>query len=221
MASGSSADGVEESEVLLLLREYCGRRSRRRSKRMVFPHKIQLQGVTDHESAEVQFRSGWGAPTFHAVKDESGGSPASTRTAVAVRLEQIAESAPILEANVGDQDEIIQKLVDLVKTAGDDINKKIQQNVLLQQQLSALTYDMFERVTSKVQRMVGPEASDRRTQKQRIAWAFEVTSRLSAMDFVPRRRVLSFGDRYIQQHHDAWLQQHGGWEEVFDDDNVD
>ncbi|KAM7397211.1 hypothetical protein PAMP_020203 [Pampus punctatissimus] len=214
MASGSAADGVEESEVLLLLREYCSRRSRQRSKWVVYmpcsPHKIQLQSFRDHESGEVEFRSGW-----------EGGSPASTRTAVAGRLVQIAESAPIPEVVVDDQDEIIQKLVELVKTAGDDINKKIQQNVFMQQQLSAMNYDMFERLTSSVQSLVGPEASDQRIQKQRIAWAFEVTSRLSATDFVPRRRVLSFGDRYIQQHHNAWLQQHGGWEEVFDVENVD
>ena len=98
---------------------------------------------------------------------------------------------------------------------------QIKQNTLLQQQLRTMNYDMFERLTSSVQSLVGPEgqvaaaaaaaSSDRRIQQQRIAWAFEVTSRLSAMDFIPKRRVLSFGDRYIQQHHNAWLQQHGGW----------
>ncbi|XP_039989099.1 apoptosis facilitator Bcl-2-like protein 14 [Xiphias gladius] len=102
---------------------------------------------------------------------------------------------------------------------GDDIHEKIKENTVLQQQLSNLNYNMFEKLTSGVQNLVGQRgqatASEERIQRQKIAWAFEVTSRLSATGVVQRRRVLSFGELYIQQHHSAWVQQHGGWEEVF------
>ncbi|KAG7217680.1 hypothetical protein INR49_021235 [Caranx melampygus] len=103
-------------------------------------------------------------------------------------------------------------------TFGDDINQKITQNPLLQQQLSNMNYDLFEKVTSTVQNLVDSgqvSECEEEVQQKKIAWAFEVTSRLSVVGVVQRRRLLSFGDRYIQQHHSAWVQEHGGWDEVF------
>ena len=92
---------------------------------------------------------------------------------------------------------------------------QIKQNSVAQQQLSSLNYDTFKALTSSVQRLVGQggaaAASEEQVQWQNIALAFEVTSRLSATGVVQRRRVLSFGERYIRQHHSAWVQQHGGW----------
>lgn len=87
---------------------------------------------------------------------------------------------------------------------------QIAQSPQLQQQLSHLTYDLFEKVTSSVQDLVH-SSSEEDVQQKKIAWAFEVTSRLSVVGVVQRRTVLSFGDRYIQQHHSAWVQEHGGW----------
>ncbi|XP_042267319.1 apoptosis facilitator Bcl-2-like protein 14 [Thunnus maccoyii] len=252
MAWRLAAGGMEKSDVMLLLEEYCSRRSQQRSQqrsqRRLRAGLVLSSGAyhthieTDHESGETEFRSGRTEPTFQPQRLvlQSDEFPDTTRTTVADRLVQIADSAPIPEVDVEDHDEIIQKMVELMKTFGDDINKKIKQNMALQQQLRTMNYDMFERLTSSMQNLVGQEgqgaaaaveaaaveaeaeaASDRRIQQQKIAWAFEVTSRLSAMDLVPKRRVLSFADRYIQQHHNAWLQQHGGWEEVFDVENVD
>ncbi|XP_044211895.1 apoptosis facilitator Bcl-2-like protein 14 [Thunnus albacares] len=255
MAWRLAAGDMEKSDVMLLLEEYCSRRSQQRSQQR---SQRRLRGggflpssayhmyiETDHVglSRETEFRSGRTEPTFQPQRLvlQSDEFADTTRTTVADRLVQIADSAPIPEVDVEDHDEIIQKMVELMKTFGDDINKKIKQNMALQQQLRTMNYDMFERLTSSMQSLVGQEgqaaaaaaveasaveaeaeaASDRRIQQQKIAWAFEVTSRLSAMDLVPKRRVLSFADRYIQQHHNAWLQQHGGWEGVFDVENVD
>uniref|UniRef100_A0A7N6AWQ6 Uncharacterized protein n=1 Tax=Anabas testudineus TaxID=64144 RepID=A0A7N6AWQ6_ANATE len=147
---------------------------------------------------------------------------------------------------VGFRTELIQKLVELMMTCGDDINKKvcvltnrrnnrtgqhsalitvqfaplsfgsaqIDENPVLQEQLTNLNYNMFEKVTSSVQNLVQMDLnaeSEEQIQQQKISWAFEVTSRLSATGVVQRRRVLSYGDQYIQQHHSDWVQQHGGW----------
>ncbi|XP_067446848.1 apoptosis facilitator Bcl-2-like protein 14 isoform X2 [Thunnus thynnus] len=244
MAWRLAAGDMEKSEVMLLLEEYCSRRSQQRSQQrsqrrlraglVLSSSAYHTHIETDHESGETEFRSGRTEPTFQPQRLvlQSDEFADTTRTTVADRLVQIADSAPIPEVDVEDHDEIIQKMVELMKTFGDDINKKIKQNISLQQQLRTMNYDMFEKLTSSMQSRVGQEgqgaaaasaeaASDRRIQQQKIALVFEVTSRLSAMDLVPKRRVLSFGDRYIQQHHNAWLQQHGGWEEVFDVENVD
>ncbi|XP_034031886.1 apoptosis facilitator Bcl-2-like protein 14 [Thalassophryne amazonica] len=144
----------------------------------------------------------------------------SEQSGVEDRLAQIADSAIIPEVDLEEtgldsQDQIVQLLVDLLKSSGDEMNKKILQNDVLKRQLSTLNYSLFEKFTFSMQSLVC------KTPQEKIAWAFEVTSRLSAVHVVPRRRVLSFGDRYIRQHHSAWVQQHGGWEKAFDSDAVD
>ncbi|XP_014876568.1 apoptosis facilitator Bcl-2-like protein 14 [Poecilia latipinna] len=136
------------------------------------------------------------------------------------QLAKIADSAPIAEQNLQTQDEIIQRLVKLMITLGDDINVKLNQNPALQQQLQNLNYNLFERLTSTVQNLVVPPDQaaclDGLVQKQRIAWAFEVTSRLSSVTVVQRRAIQQFGARYIAENHAGWVQQQGGWEEAFD-----
>ncbi|XP_062276466.1 apoptosis facilitator Bcl-2-like protein 14 [Scomber scombrus] len=191
------------------------------------------QGGRKSDWGRIEFDSAchMGIETDKVVFQSAGGTDKSsdtTRTEVAGRLVEIADSAPIPDMHVEDQDEIVQRLVTLLKSSGDNINDKIKQTPFLQQQLSSMSYDTFAKLTSSVQSLVRPEgraaattaaASDRRIQQQKIALAFEVTSTLSAMEIIPRRRVLSFADQYIQQHHQAWLQQHGGWTEAFE--NVD
>ncbi|XP_008410689.1 uncharacterized protein si:ch211-218c6.8 [Poecilia reticulata] len=136
------------------------------------------------------------------------------------QLAKIADSAPIAEQNLQTQDEIIQRLVELMITLGDDINMKLKQNPALQQQLQDLNYNLFEKLTCTVQNLVAPPdqaaCPDGLVQKQRIAWAFEVTSRLSSVTVVHRRAIQQFGARYIAENHAGWVQQQGGWEEAFD-----
>ncbi|XP_022617312.1 uncharacterized protein LOC111233711 [Seriola dumerili] len=234
MASGSAAG--EDSEVLLLLEEYCFKRSwqrsrgrsQRRPQLMSGGGAARLEGGGDNTAPSffstvlkvqarkgfTSYQGGWEADSAEEKHDAS-----QTRSAAVEQLVQITESALVPEVYVESQDEIIQKLVALMMTFGDDIDKKIQQSPVLQQQLCNMNYDLFEKLTYSVQNLVNrpgrAAASEERIQQQNIAWAFEVTSRLSAVGIVQRRRVLSFGNRYIQQHHAAWVQQHGGWDEVF------
>ncbi|XP_026166703.1 apoptosis facilitator Bcl-2-like protein 14 [Mastacembelus armatus] len=179
----------------------------------------------------TQFQSGGGFRTvvqrlirkvhnLEISKERSDASPATSRSAVTDRMVQISESAPIPEVDVGEQDEIVQKLMKLLMKSGDDMNAKIEENQALQQQLSNLNYKMFAKLMSTLQNVVqrGRLGSEQQTEQQKIVWAFEVTSRLSALGVTQRRRVLGFGERYIQQHHGAWVEQHGGWEKAFEVD---
>ncbi|XP_023258272.1 apoptosis facilitator Bcl-2-like protein 14 [Seriola lalandi dorsalis] len=231
MASGSAAG--EDSEVLLLLEEYCFKRSWQRStgrsqrRLMSGGGAARLEGGGDNTAPsffstilKVQARKGFSNQGgWEADSTEEKHDASQTRSVAVERLVQITQSAPVPEVYVESQDEIIQRLVALMMAFGDDIDKKIQQSPVLQQQLCNMNYDLFEKLTYSVQKLVNrpgrAAASEERIQQQKIAWAFEVTSRLSAVGVVQRRRVLSFGDRYIQQHHAAWVQQHGGWDEVF------
>lgn len=165
----------------------------------------------------------------HEAPTEEG----STLSGLANKLTEIADSTHIPEHvekdGQEDLDDVIKKLVDLLRTAGDKLNEEITQNKALQAQLqSSFNYTMFEKVTSMLQGMVGTSSMGQAAesalslQRKQIAWAFEVTSRLSAVDLIPMSRSMGFGERYVQLHHSAWVQQNGGWEKVFhDDDDID
>lgn len=62
-----------------------------------------------------------------------------------------------------------------------------------------------------------PQTSDRK----QIAVTCEITSRLSAADTLPVNRLLGLGARYLREHHSAWAQQRGGYEEAFYSDDED
>lgn len=72
---------------------------------------------------------------------------------------------------------------------------------------NCFSYTVFENVASAFIRSVAP-ASKRENQ---IAWTFEMTSRLRALDLQPMNRVMGFGAQYLHQHYAQWVQQHGGW----------
>ncbi|KAM4618636.1 uncharacterized protein ACJ7VT_007987 isoform 2-T2 [Polymixia lowei] len=251
---GGAVDEVgEESEEFQLLVAYCDRRTWQRSSECdiltgVANHLAQLsddlvtdgpkkQNVLQHASDDiltgVAYRLAQPIEYMDIHVDGPEEQNASALDGVADRLAQIADSAQISEEDLEtdgleDQDDVIEKLVELLKKSGDKLNEKIKKNTVLQQHLqTAFNYAVFERVTSTLQSLVGLDITDGSTvskdrlQREQIAWAFEVTSRLSAVDIIPRRRALGFGERYVRLNHSAWVQQHGGWEKAFDSDDID
>ncbi|XP_030587959.1 apoptosis facilitator Bcl-2-like protein 14 [Archocentrus centrarchus] len=144
-----------------------------------------------------------------SVKRVSSAEP-STYDVVHNRMFRCSEMSA--QANM---DDIVQRLVELIKAQGDYIDKKIKDSIDLQD----LNYNMFKKLTSSVQNLViqtdQAEASEVQIQRQKIALAFEVTSRLSSLNIVHQRRLLSFGAQYIEESHSAWVEQHGGWAEAF------
>nr|XP_012780212.1 apoptosis facilitator Bcl-2-like protein 14 [Maylandia zebra] len=209
MTSQRAEDATETSEVFQLLEKYCSKRSKQRSPEMAV-RTIAARRVKGN--VPVIFPQG-PAPS------------ASFQKSLQVVLDGEGESSTCDEVHnrtlstSAHTDDIVQRLVELIRAEGDDIDRKIKQNLDLQQQLRDLDYDMFKELTSSVQSLVHPAEraapSEVHIQRQKIALVFEVTSRLSATSLVHQRRVLSFGERYIQENHSAWVEQHRGWAEAF------
>ncbi|KAM4733434.1 uncharacterized protein FYW61_006877 [Anableps anableps] len=201
-------ESLQERDVLLLVEKYCNLGS----PPTIFPQTPALSSRKPSKQPVI---------TVQFVSDSFNRSGSACKVPdVPRQLARIVASAPITEQNLQTQDEIIQRLIELLITFGDDINVKLKQNPALQKQLQNLNYNLFEKLTSTVQNLVAPSGwaagSDGLVQKQRIAWAFEVTSRLSSVTVVHRRAIQKFGAQYIEENHADWVQQHGGWEEAFD-----
>ncbi|XP_050991477.1 apoptosis facilitator Bcl-2-like protein 14 isoform X2 [Labeo rohita] len=114
-----------------------------------------------------------------------------------------------------DQD-VIEKLVDLLKKSGDNLNEKILSNHELKGYLQrTFSYDVFKKLTKTFITSVVQGGSKR----EEIALAFEVTSRLKALDLQPMNRAMGYGAQYLQEYFAPWVKQHGGWEKAFEDDD--
>ncbi|XP_066540728.1 apoptosis facilitator Bcl-2-like protein 14 isoform X2 [Hoplias malabaricus] len=123
------------------------------------------------------------------------------------------------------QNDVIQRLVALLKETGDDLNRKIQKDhELLGYLQKSFSYSMFESlILAFMKNMVPASRQNKETTKQKveIAWTFEVTSRLRALELQPMNRIIGFGAQYLHMHFAPWIQQHGGWEKVFNSDESD
>lgn len=58
---------------------------------------------------------------------------------------------------------------------------------------------------------LGKQREEDNDQKIKIAWTFEMTSRLSALALQPMNRAMGFGAQYVHQQFAPWIQKHGGW----------
>ncbi|KAI7802345.1 apoptosis facilitator Bcl-2-like protein 14 [Triplophysa rosa] len=144
---------------------------------------------------------------------------------VADKLSQLVESGSIVADGLehdgqSDSEDVVDRLVELLKKSGDELNEKIKRNhVLLRYLQDSFTYSMFEKLTTTFIKSVVPEHQQIVRNREQIAWTFEVTSRLKALDLHPMNRVMGFGAKYIKDHFTPWVQGHGGWEKAFDDDD--
>ncbi|XP_056333860.1 apoptosis facilitator Bcl-2-like protein 14 [Danio aesculapii] len=159
------------------------------------------------------------------------GATGSKFRAVAEKLTKIADrEIPLDDDDIESDDSsspkpsndpFINKLVELLKKTGDDLNQKIQEDHKLFAVLqTAFSYSFFGELTKAFISTVVPENQENRCKREEIALTFEVTSRLKAMDLQPMNRIMGYGAQYLQEHFAPWINEHGGWDKAFagDDD---
>ncbi|KAF7699016.1 apoptosis facilitator Bcl-2-like protein 14 [Silurus meridionalis] len=165
------------------------------------------------------------AASSHKFQSESVRVTASGKTAafdqVADKLTHIVDHAPPVQDQVVTDHDAVQRLVSLLKEYGDLVNEKIvNDEELLSFLQGPFSYSLFEKLASAfIYSMVPPgKQKEEDDNQKKIAWTFEMTSRLSTLDLQPMNRVMGFGAQYVHQHFAPWIQQHGGWENAFESD---
>ncbi|XP_062318668.1 apoptosis facilitator Bcl-2-like protein 14 isoform X1 [Osmerus eperlanus] len=201
------------------------------------PLRPQLHGPRDtivkKKKLVARIQCPSGADTQPGSSDSGAADEGRGLTGVADRLTQIADDVQIgpssLEPDAPEKPEdVIQKLVELLKNSGDQLNEEIQKNQAMQAYLqSTFTYALFEQLTSRIQEVVSGGGAGRtaealdRLERQQIAVAFEVTSRLSTVHLLPMSRAMGYGTHYVQTHHSSWVKQRGGWQKAFESEDID
>ncbi|KFZ64478.1 Apoptosis facilitator Bcl-2-like 14, partial [Antrostomus carolinensis] len=113
------------------------------------------------------------------------------------------------------EEEIIQKIVSLLKQSGDRLEEKIKKDRVFYEQFTGmLSYTFFERITDLfLENVLADTTSEPEGQVQRVKVAFtmEIATRLTAVDNHPMNLVLGFGLKYLREHFKPWIQDQGGW----------
>ncbi|XP_035283574.1 apoptosis facilitator Bcl-2-like protein 14 isoform X2 [Anguilla anguilla] len=146
---------------------------------------------------------------------------AGTVVAVTEKLTRIVDSVPLEfeDIETDGPDDVVQTIVELLRESGDRLNEEMKTNKSLAELFrKGFTYSLFERVTGLFLQKVDPSHSVPSSvpEQAQVALAFEVTSRLTAVDCHPMNVVMGFGAKYLQENYSSWVKQHGGWENAFD-----
>ncbi|XP_006888472.1 PREDICTED: apoptosis facilitator Bcl-2-like protein 14 [Elephantulus edwardii] len=116
-----------------------------------------------------------------------------------------------------EEDQIIAKIVELLKYSGDQLDNELRKDKALMSSLQdgLNHYSVFKTITDKFLTGV-----DTRGESEAKAWGFkaalaiDIAAKLTAIDNHPMNRVLGFGTKYLQDNFSPWIQRHGGWEKV-------
>lgn len=114
------------------------------------------------------------------------------------------------------EDQIISKIVELLKYSGDQLGREIKKDKALMSSFQdGLSYSTFRTITDLFLRDVDTRGeSEVKAQGFKAALAIDAIAKLTAIDNHPMNRMLGFGTKYLREYFSPWVQQNGGWEKI-------
>ncbi|KAM4839263.1 apoptosis facilitator Bcl-2-like protein 14 [Urocitellus parryii] len=114
------------------------------------------------------------------------------------------------------EDEIISKIVELLKFSGDQLDRELKKDKTLPSNLQdIMSYSVFKTITDQFLGNVDTRGeTEVKAQGFKAALAIDAIGKLTAIDNHPMNRVLGFGTKYLKENFSPWVQQHGGWEKI-------
>ncbi|XP_051011421.1 apoptosis facilitator Bcl-2-like protein 14 [Acomys russatus] len=114
------------------------------------------------------------------------------------------------------EDQIISKIVELLKFSGDQLEREIKKDKALMSSFQdGLSYSLFKTITDMFLRNVDTRGeSEVKAQGFKAALAIDAIAKLTAIDNHPMNRMLGFGTKYLKECFSPWVQQNGGWEKI-------
>ncbi|KAK7149926.1 hypothetical protein R3I94_009291 [Phoxinus phoxinus] len=154
-----------------------------------------------------------------AVLDSDNGKVDEMENMVS-ELTEISDSVRFISSDIeSDCDDVVQRLAEILRVHGDELDEKIKQDKALYETLqSSFKYSFFKKVMDVFSRSVATEQKD---QKVDVALICEATSQLYGVKNHPMNRVLGFGAKYLQENYSQWISRnmHVGNGEVGDESN--
>ncbi|XP_069084117.1 apoptosis facilitator Bcl-2-like protein 14 isoform X2 [Pleurodeles waltl] len=227
------------------------KRKKARWKRMIPQcirgERLEYVGIIK-EGEQLEMKNEKGAKESEAslesvFKQEGGDSAPDPVEHIADHLVGILHDAPDYSSDTGyramsrsfsveadgisDEEALIQQIAAVLRESGDRLQEEIKSDQTLYQGIRKLltSYSYFTKVTDLyVGNQVIEEEMEIQQQSVKIAFAMDITTKLTAIDNHPMNKVLGFGVKYLKEKFSPWIQEHGGWEKAFavmDEEEVD
>ncbi|XP_058511702.1 apoptosis facilitator Bcl-2-like protein 14 isoform X2 [Ochotona princeps] len=154
----------------------------------------------------------WPPPEAHFQGPSSGAS--LTKQSLHIQFEGGGLEAS--SSKKDEEDEIIAKIVELLKYSGDQLNKELKMDMTLKSKFpEGLSYSVVKTITDQFLKGVDTRGeSEVKAQGFKAALAIDAIAKLTAIDNHPMNKVLGFGAKYLKENFSSWIQQHGGWENI-------
>ncbi|XP_040822883.1 apoptosis facilitator Bcl-2-like protein 14 isoform X2 [Ochotona curzoniae] len=154
----------------------------------------------------------WPPPEVHLQGPSSGAS--ITKQPLHIHLQGGGPKAS--SSKKDEEDEIIARIVELLKCSGDQLDKELKMDMTLKRKLpQELSYSDVKKITDQFLKGVDTRGeSEVKAQGFKAALAIDAIAKLTAIDNHPMNKVLGFGAKYLKENFSPWIQQHGGWENI-------
>ncbi|XP_073694648.1 uncharacterized protein [Garra rufa] len=127
---------------------------------------------------------------------------------IASELTEISDSVHFTPSELEtDADDVVEKLAELLREKGDELDKKIMEDKELQEKLkSAFTYGFFKKVIDAFCGGVSPDVPpEQKDKKVEVALVCEATSQLIGLHYHPMTFVMNLGAQYLKENYSAWI----------------
>uniref|UniRef100_A0A8D1JWW9 Apoptosis facilitator Bcl-2-like protein 14 n=1 Tax=Sus scrofa TaxID=9823 RepID=A0A8D1JWW9_PIG len=154
-------------------------------------------------------------PPLEELQHQGGRfTPKRNREKPCVQFQGSQARAP--SAKKDGEDQIIARIVELLKYSGDQLERELKKDSILMTSFQdGLSYSVFKTITDQFLRGVDTRGeSEVKAQSFKAALAIDAMAKLTTIDNHPMNRVLGFGTKYLKENFSPWVQQHGGWEKV-------
>ncbi|KAL1275379.1 hypothetical protein QQF64_035002 [Cirrhinus molitorella] len=137
-------------------------------------------------------------------------------------LTEISDSMCFIACEIEpDSSDVVEKLAELLREQGDELDKKIMADKELHEKLkSSFTYGFFKKVIETFCGGVSPDVPpEQKDKKVDVALVCEATSQLVGIRYHPKTYVMNLGAQYLRENYSAWISRniHVGNGEVVDE----
>nr|XP_056718948.1 apoptosis facilitator Bcl-2-like protein 14 [Euleptes europaea] len=141
---------------------------------------------------------------------------------------KIVSEGPYQDDGKDNEEKIIDTIVVLLRQSGDALAEQMKKDKTLSSSFwSVMSYSVFRRIANQFLEDVPVDPardSEAHVQSTKVAYAMELTTRLTAVDSHPMSLMLGFGTKYLKENFMPWVCSHGGWEKalgLLDQDEVE
>ncbi|XP_058259849.1 uncharacterized protein LOC131362099 isoform X2 [Hemibagrus wyckioides] len=181
-------------------------------------HNSQVQSIEEVEATSSYYEKM--SEELEKIVNEVKNSPTEENKTFAASIQPTDAVA-----SSRSQEEIIKRIIDLIKQEGDVINDKLKENTIISSYFNTITYGSFQQLADQY---VNSEAHQQTTQQPvvatelvKFAFTLDFTARVAGLSRHAPGHILGFGNQYLKERFIYTCESHPHFTDTSTDMNSD